>query len=96
MEMLRILKYTSLLAFILSCDAKVKEYKLLYKNGEVKVLGYYLDGKAHGYWQGYYPNGYLRTSGEYYNGELVGYWAWYYEDGSVFRDTTYEYPEFYE
>ena len=98
MEMIPILKFIKflLILFLFSCNGNEREYKLYYPNGDIRVSGTYVDDKAHGFWEGYYPNGQLKSAGEYYNGELVGHWMWYYEDGSIIKDSTYNYPSYYE
>ena len=88
MEMIPILKFIKFLLILLlfSCNTEEREYKLYYPNGDIRVSGIYVDGNAHGLWEGYYPNRQLKSAGEYYKGELVGDWVWYYEDGSNVKD----------
>jgi antitoxin component YwqK of YwqJK toxin-antitoxin module len=98
MEMIPTLKFTKflLILFLLSCGSNKQEHKLYYPNGEIRVLGTYLDGKAHGFWEGYYPNGQLKTSGNYHKGKLIGHWIWYYQDGTIVKDSIYNYPNSFE
>jgi|TARA_B110001454_G_C12664261_1_gene410840 antitoxin component YwqK of YwqJK toxin-antitoxin module len=98
MEMIPILKFINflLILFLFSCNGNEREHKLYYPNGDIRVSGTYVDDKAHGFWEGYYPNGQLKSAGEYFNDELVGHWMWYYEDGSIIKDSTYNYPSYYE
>ena len=69
---------------------------MYYPNGKTRVLGAYIDGRAHGFWEGYYPNGQLKAAGNYDKGELVGHWVWYYQDGLILKDSIYSYPNSYE
>ena len=98
MVMIHIQKYIKFVLIILSlsCNSNIKEYKLFYDNGDIRVSGNFLNELPHGYWEGYYPNGQLKSSGEYYKGELIGRWIWYYEDGTIIKDSTYINSHFYD
>ena len=55
-------------------DKLTGKYVEYYKNGQIKMTGYYRDGKKSGTWSTYYDNGKVDSEGYYSNGKKSGKW----------------------
>ena len=69
----------------------VEEY---HRNGQLKEIVYYKDGKIDGKNILYYEDGQVEEESYYENGELEGKRIFYYENGQVKQDSYYENGEF--
>lgn len=56
-------------------------YEEHYKNGILKIKGFYLKGQRHGQWASFYENGNLWSEQQYTNGKKDGQNVSYYPNG---------------
>jgi hypothetical protein len=61
--------------------------KMVCNKGQVKLLGYYVDGKREGAWTTWHENGRKETEQHYKAGEMDGLWTWWNKDGKVVMET---------
>ena len=64
--------YFSILIIFIACEPD-GEYKDYYKEGNVKLIKNFLDGKLHGKVIRYYENGNVKSIRKYRNGQLEGF-----------------------
>lgn len=65
------------------------DWKLYYKNGQLKAEGAYENGVQTGKWIYYFENGRIEQKGTLKENKYVGYWEWYYPNGQLKRTETY-------
>ncbi|MDG1004102.1 MAG: hypothetical protein P8N58_04425, partial [Emcibacteraceae bacterium] len=66
-------------------DQKIVDgpYVQHFKNGQVSVEGYHIDGKKTGEWKYFLTNGVMSAIGHYENGCIVGEWSWWRKNGEL-------------
>lgn len=66
-------------------DKLTGKYIEYYKDGQIKTIGYYRDGKKTGTWSTYYDNGKVDSEGYYSNGEKSGKWVEHNSEGKKIK-----------
>ena len=61
-----------------------------HQNGELKHLGFYVNGKMSGEWKSYYVNGQLREIGKYSDDKKTGEWKEYGRDGELIKTENFD------
>jgi len=65
------------------------EWKLYFRNGNIKEIGFAVDDKNHGPWKAYYIDGVLRAEGQYENNFQHGLFKFYDERGTLRAEGSY-------
>ena len=55
-------------------------YHKYYEDGQLEIIGSYIDNKKNGIWEKYHSNGKLKSKGVYNNNVKDGLWEEYYEN----------------
>lgn len=91
-DKLNIMKIYILIAWLLlilcsNCKdvSKVREEKLYFDNGNIRSIGYKVNGNPTGKYLEYYPNGNLKFEAYYKNGLQDSIQRTYYSDGQLFQ-----------
>jgi len=58
------------------------QYVQYYRDGQIKVKGYYQNNVPAGIWEYFYGNGHTKMRGELRKNKNFGMWEYYYENGS--------------
>ncbi len=61
----------------------VKEKKVYYDNGQIKMIGFLLEGEIWGEWKYFYPDGTLNISAHMNNNTFDGKWKSYFKNGNL-------------
>jgi antitoxin component YwqK of YwqJK toxin-antitoxin module len=72
-----------IICFSQNIPPKNGEWKEYYENGQLKIVGFYKDGKQEGEWKEYHENGQLKSVGSFKNGRQEGEWKAYDENGQL-------------
>lgn len=72
--------------------SEIKEGKYLkyYENGNLEMIGSYLDDTKNGKWTVYRKNGKKASEGEFNSGRQVGEWNYYDEDGFWYKKKNFD------
>ena len=84
---MRILILLSVLT-LFACSIEDGEHKKFYKNGQLREIGNYINGKKEGEWKVYYENGQLSGIGKFVNDKIEGEWKEYDKNGQL-KEITY-------
>ena len=57
--------------------------KMMYDNGQVKMLSHHKDGKQDGLYTSWHENGQKKREGSFKNGQMNGVWTHWDENGNV-------------